>query len=511
MLAAYTEATEAGASVQDVTPLVVSYDEAVDEHGAAREVYRSMLESIRELGVPWLRHRQEALSHLARAQGVTFRVNGESEPQVFPTDPVPRIITAEDWTHLDAGGRQRARAPDAFLRDIYDRREIVRDGVLPKDVLDRAPGYRSIGRQHEGGVRAHISGLDIVSDGAGSWRVLEDNLRVPSGVGYTMSNRYLAHKLLGELPHEELLDTRVVPALLAKTLASDATGGGCERDEIVILSSGRADSAWPEHEGLARGMGIDVVAPADLRFRDGSMTRRVGGRDAPVRVAYLRIDEDMLLTSDDADGLPMRFGVVEALHRGTLSLANALGNGVDDDKAVYAYVPTMIDYYLGEKPILDQVPTLLCADREACDAVLGRLDELVTKPIDGYGGIGVVTGLDASEQQLVERRREIMSNPERYIAQEVIDLSTCPTFDGDGLRPHHVDLRVFVHLREQGGRLDAVTMSTALTRVGSAGNKIVNSSSGGGSEDTWILAPRYKRPTGSLRDESVHPEHEGVR
>lgn len=461
--------------------------------------------------MPWLRHRQEALSHLARAQGVTFRVNGESEPQVFPTDPVPRIITAEDWTHLDAGGRQRARAPDAFLRDIYDRREIVRDGVLPKDVLDRAPGYRSIGRQHEGGVRAHISGLDIVSDGAGSWRVLEDNLRVPSGVGYTMSNRYLAHKLLGELPHEELLDTRVVPALLAKTLASDATGGGCERDEIVILSSGRADSAWPEHEGLARGMGIDVVAPADLRFRDGSMTRRVGGRDAPVRVAYLRIDEDMLLTSDDADGLPMRFGVVEALHRGTLSLANALGNGVDDDKAVYAYVPTMIDYYLGEKPILDQVPTLLCADREACDAVLGRLDELVTKPIDGYGGIGVVTGLDASEQQLVERRREIMSNPERYIAQEVIDLSTCPTFDGDGLRPHHVDLRVFVHLREQGGRLDAVTMSTALTRVGSAGNKIVNSSSGGGSEDTWILAPRYKRPTGSLRDESVHPEHEGVR
>lgn len=465
------------------------YDEAL-EGGCPRPQYRGLLEAVEELGSSGLRARDQAVVQLSRADGITFKVTGRKEPQVFPLDLVPRVVTAEDWAHISAGGEQRARALDAFLRDVYDRREIVNDGVIPAELLDRAPGYRSTGRVPISSVRAHISGLDLVSSGPGRWQVLEDNLRVPSGVGYAMSNRYLVKKLLPELvPPCEVLDSRLVPGMLLETLCAAAPGGGAaDPSEVVVLSSGAGDSAWPEHTGLARGMGVQVVTPEQVWFQDGDLVRDLDGEVTPIRVAYVRMDEDMLLSSKDRDGQLLRGGLSDALLRGRLRIANALGNGVGDDKAVYAYVPQMVEYYLGEKPLMEQVPTFLCAERDQAESVLGRLDELVTKPIDGYGGMGVLIGPDASDEQLSRRRDEILANPERYVAQEVVDLSTHPTFDGTHLRPRHIDLRVFVHLRESGEKVEAVTMPAALTRVGPAGSKVVNSSAGGGSKDTWILA-----------------------
>lgn len=468
-------------------PTAGGYDEALEATGAPRAAYRRLLRTADELGTAGLRQREEAVVQLSRADGVTFRVAGRPEPQLFPLDLVPRIISAADWAHISAGAQQRTRALDAFLRDVYDRRTVVADGVLPEELLDRAPGYRSTGRLQRDGVRVHVCGLDLVTSAPGRWQVIEDNLRVPSGVGYAMSNRHLVRRLLPELPAPELLDPRGVPRLLGETLRSPG-GSQTDLDDVVLLSSGPQDSAWAEHLGLARGMDIQVVTPEDVWFEDGLLVRELRGRTQPIRVAYRRLDEDMLLSSTARDGSVLRPGIAEAIHRGTLTLANSLGNGVGDDKAVYAYVPAMIEYYLGEKPLLEQVPTYLCAERDQLEFVLERLDSLVTKPVDGYGGLGVLIGPDATDEQLEHRRAELLANPERFIAQEVIELSTHPTFDDTYLRPRHVDLRVFTHLREHDGTTSAVTMPAALTRVGPPGNKIVNSSAGGGSKDTWILA-----------------------
>ncbi len=483
------------------------YDEALSQ-GKPRPPYRDPIAALVALGAKGLRSRDQAVVQLERADGVTFKVTGRDEPQIFPLDLAPRIVTAKDWAHITAGCEQRAKALDLFLRDVYGPRSIVHDGIIPDEVLDRAPGYRSTGRVAPNTVRAHVSGLDLVSSGPGHWQVLEDNLRVPSGVGYAMSNRYLMRKLMPELAPPALLDSREVPGLLLETLAAAAPGGVADLEEIVLLSSGPSDSAWPEHAGLARGMGVQVVTPEQVWLEGGHLVRGVGERTVPIRVAYVRMDEDMLLSSTGRDGTVLRAGLTDAILRNRLRLANALGNGVADDKAIYCFVPQMVRYYLGEEPIMEQVPTWLCAERDQCEEVLSRLGDLVTKPIDGFGGMGVLIGPDASDEQVQQRRHEIMANPERYIAQEVVNLSTHPTFDGAYLRPRHVDLRVFVHLRERGATTEAITMPAALTRVGPPGNKIVNSSAGGGSKDTWILADdeQYPPPApgGSTREQGAN-------
>jgi carboxylate-amine ligase len=439
-----------------------------------------------------LRSREGSIEQEQRAENVTFRVSGQSRAQLFPLDLVPRVITADEWALLTTGLGQRARALNAFLRDIYSDQQILADGVIGQHTLDRAPGFRSTGRLTGGTVHVHVSGTDLVCDAEGHWLVLEDNLRVPSGVAYAVVSRRLMAKHLPELgPPDDVADVERAPEILLETLNAAAPPNATGDPSVVLLSTGWQDSAWFEHTFLADAMGVPLVQPTDLSVRDGRLLRHVGTSTRPVDVVYARIDEDMFLSSNGHDGAPLRTGLLEALTGGNVTIANALGNGVADDKAVYAYVPAMIDYYLGEKPVLSQVSTWVCAERDQRDYVLAHLAELVVKPIDGLGGSGVVIGPEAGEAELEKRRRELTLQPERFIAQKMVKLSTHPTFDGEGMYPHHVDLRAFVHLRPgPGASVSAHVAPAALTRVASRGSRIVNSSAGGGSKDTWILTGR---------------------
>lgn len=469
-----------------------TFDEAIDTQGHPRPDYRPILDTLARLGAPVLRSREADIEQDQRTDNITFRVSGQARAQVFPLDLVPRIIDAPKWEQLSLGLGQRAQALNHFLRDVYSTQSIVADGIIAAHVIDRASGYRSTGRLSTAPVRAHISGTDLVCDGAGQWLVLEDNLRVPSGVAYAMANRRMLDAHIPELSRSgDVADIEEVPAQLLDTLRAAAPAGVHGEPEVVLLSSGWEDSAWFEHTLLAKTMGIPVLTPSDLSVRDGELVRHSGPRGAvirPVHVAYTRMDEDMLLSSQGYDGALLRPGLLQAVHEGRLAIVNALGNGVGDDKAIYAYVPAMIEYYLGEKPILQQVPTWVCAEREQRDQVLERLAEMVVKPVDGSGGKGVIIGPEASPRVIAQCRTELLTHPERYIAQEVVGLSTHPTFDGDGLYPHHVDLRAFVHLRcGAGDSVTAHVMPAALTRVGPRGSRIVNSSAGGASKDTWIM------------------------
>jgi glutamate---cysteine ligase / carboxylate-amine ligase len=467
----------------------VSYDEAVDADGHPRQRYRTVLDTIARLGVAQLRFREGGIEQEQRADDITFRVAGQSRAQLFPVDLVPRMVAADEWAQLSVGLGQRARALDAFLRDIYSEQAIVGDGIIGVQALDRAPGFRSTGRLAGNTVRAHVSGTDLVCDRAGHWMVLEDNLRVPSGTGYAIVNHRLLTKHPPELqPLAAIEDVDRAAQMLLETLRAAAPPHAPDDPAVVLLSGGWEDSAWFEHTFLADEMGVALVQPSDLSVRDGKLLRHIGSDVQRVDVVYARMDEDMLLTSTGYDGTPLRPGMLGAITDGNLTVANALANGVADDKAIYAYVPAMIEYYLGEKPMLAQVPTWICGERAQRDFVLANLGDLVVKPIDGLGGSGVLIGPDASDAALEARRRELVTQPERFVAQELVALSTHPTFDGEGIYPHHVDLRAFVHLRAgTGGSVSAHVSPAALTRVASRGSRIVNSSYGGGSKNTWIL------------------------
>lgn len=483
---------EAAPHPEGLPPSAPQHDEAIDAAGHARPRYQPILAAMERLGSSSLRHRESRIEDLQRADGVTFNVTGQEGTRVLPLDVVPRVVEASDWEHITAGAVQRSIALDAFLRDVYGQQQIVGDGVLPEEILDRAPGFRSTGMIAGRRVRAHINGLDLVRDGNGRWCVIEDNLRIPSGVAYAIWNRGLIKRFLPEIDvPENLLDVDLVPAMLRDTLIAAAPSRAGDDPALAVLTEGVDNSAYSEHRLLADRMGVYLVTPDQLSVDDAQVYLHGSRGRVALHVLYARMDEDMLLSSAGHDGQPLRAGVTEALHRGTLSIANAFGNGVGDDKAVYAYVPAMIEYYLGEKPILANVPTFVCAERDQRDHVLAKLDSLVTKPIDGYGGSGVLIGPDATDAEIAARREELERHPEQFIAQEVVQLSTHPTFDGSVFRPHHIDLRTFVHLRDRGrGRHpQAVVMPAALTRVGAAGSKIVNSSAGGGCKDTWILGP----------------------
>ncbi|WP_240963288.1 carboxylate--amine ligase/circularly permuted type 2 ATP-grasp protein [Antrihabitans stalactiti] len=464
------------------------FDEAIDHAGNPRPAYRELLAAIARLDVPALRERENNIEHEQRAEGIMFRVSGQDRAQVFPIDLVPRIISANEWSHIAHGVEQRVRALDAFLRDVYTEQAIVSDGVVPLQALDRASGFRSTGRLVGNALRAHVAGVDLVCDRAGNWLVLEDNLRVPSGVAYAIANRRLLCEHAPELASPaDVADLGHVAEMLRETLRAAAPLHSQDNPEVILLSAGWEDSAWYEHSFLADQMGIEVVRPSDLSVRDGKLFRHRNSEAIAVDVVYARMDEDMLLSTSDHSGAPLRQGIREALVSKKLSIVNALGNGIGDDKAIYPYVPDMIAYYLGEESVLEQVRTWICAERDQRDYVLDHLGDLVVKPVDGLGGRGVVIGPDASDAAIEERRRELLTQPERFVAQEMIALSTHPTFEGDGLYPHHVDLRAFVHLRPSTTGPVAHVVPAALTRVAARGTRIVNSASGGGSKDTWIM------------------------
>ncbi|MFB9695834.1 glutamate--cysteine ligase [Amorphoplanes digitatis] len=466
-----------------LTPYAASGDEAFPG-GDALPAYQGIVNVLSALGPAGLRRREDARDDEQRARGITFSVAGEAATRLFPFDLVPRIVPATDWRELQAGLIQRVRALDAFVNDVYGERAVVRDGVVPGWVIDGSPELRPSGALvHRPGVRAQVAGVDLVRDADGGWFVLEDNLRVPSGIGYAMQNRRLTESVLPELPHPDGLNgIEETPRLLLRTLIEAAGPAASDDPAVVVLSQGPDDSAWFEHRLLAEEMGVPLVRSTDLLVEDGRVRRIRNGRRYAVDVIYLRMGEDSLVHSPGADGMPLGPSLVAALHADTIVLANALGNGIGDDKAVYAYVSRLIGYYLGEKPLLADVPTHLCGIPEQRAEVLDRLDELVCKPVDGYGGDRIVIGPHASAEDLAAVRRQINAAPHRWVAQEVVALSTHPVFDGHQLAPRHVDLRAFVFTGDT-----SVVAPVALTRVAPADSMIVNSSRGGGSKDTWLL------------------------
>jgi len=468
-----------------------AWDEAIGEDGHPRPVYLEALSRMAELGTARLRGRQTAHEREALVAGMTFRVTGQERAQVFPVDVVPRILPADEWQTLARGIEQRERALDAFLRDVYGEQEFVRAGHLSPEALDRTPGYRPTNGRGMAAdrVRAHICGVDLVCTDGGRWVVLEDNLRMPSGAAFCDSIRGLTRTVLGDvLSAYDLHDPEEAFPMIRETLLAAAPPAAGDDVRLGVLSTGPDDSGWYEHGLIAERTGAALVTPERLAVVDGRLHHRDDSGEHPLDVVYARIDEEMLLSSTGYDGRVLREPLVEAITAGRLTLANAMGNGVADDKAIYASVPEMIRFFLGEEPMVDQVPTFLCADREQRDHVLEHLDTMVVKPIDGYGGQGITIGPECTEEELEVRREELLGGPERFIAQDIVRLSTLPTFDGTDMQRRHVDLRAFVHVRAAaGGGTTAHAVPTGLTRVAPAGSMIVNSSRGGSGKDTWIL------------------------
>ena len=461
-----------------------AYDEALSSDGHARPSHAHVLQALSKLSPEQLAARALSLEQRTREAGVLFRPTDAKHARAFPIDIVPRVLTGEEWSRLEGGTAQRARALDAFLQDVYGPAAIVKEGILPSWLVDSAPGRRDAGLAPPSGARrTQVSGFDIVRDADGRWLVLEDNVRVPSGVAYAMQSRRLLQAAFPEFAGgPALLDVELAPSMLRTTLEqSRPPRSGDGAPSLLLLSEGSNDSAAFEHRMLAEAMDIALAVPADLLVESDVLYQVTAGERRKIDVVYLRMD-DTLFQRRGKDGRIIGPELLRAVRAGNLALANALGNGIADDKAIYDYVPKFIEFYLGEHPLLEQVRTFHCADPDQRQHVLAHLDELVVKPVDGYGGLGVVVGPRASDQELAEARDLISLQPSRWIAQETVSLSTHPTFSDGHFEPRHVDLRVFVYYGAT-----PLVVPAALTRVAAAGSLIVNSSRGGGAKDTWLL------------------------
>jgi carboxylate-amine ligase len=465
------------------------FDEAVSPGGTVLPHYGWMFRVLDRLGPRGMVAAQTALRTEQKARGVTFRV-GDGEPdRLFPLDLIPRIIPGEDWVRLAAGLEQRVRALEAFLHDVYRERRIIVDDVVPDAVVSGAPGRSRAGRLAPAdAVRIAVAGIDLVRDRADHWLALEDNLRVPSGIGYAVMSRRLIRSVLPNLePPAGVVGVEDVPRALHAALLSATAEDEPGADEVAVLSAGSSDAAYFEHCLLAEHMGVSVVTPRELQVTDdGVYLVGLGGRRR-LAALYRRLDEKELLTATGADHRRIGRALSGAVAKGRVALLNALGNGVADDKLIYAYVPQMIDYYLGEKPLLHNVPTYPCVDPQRRAEVLDRLAELVLKPVDGYGGKGIVIGPDATRAELADLAAAVRADPASWVAQDLVQLSTHPTFANGRLEPRAVDLRAFALQSRRGDAKHIQVLPAALTRVAPAGSLIVNSSRGGGAKDTWVL------------------------
>jgi len=477
-------------------------DEAVAADGTLRLSFQPVAGALEQLGAAGLAAVEDAVARERRRNGVVFGsyVDGRLEERSFPLCPVPRVLPAADWAHVARGVEQRHRALNAFLADVYraggrrrtdsDRQpEIVRAGVVPEWIVTASPGHRpaAVGWADAAQQRITVSGLDLLRGPAG-WVVLEDNLRVPSGIGYAISNRASGRAALPGLYADAeaagLVDPAEAVALLRAAL-TDAAPPACDGvPRLGLLTDGRDNTAWFEHRLLAEAMGVPIVTPDVLwPTPSGGVAVQVDGERVPVDVLYRRFDEADLAGHLTPTGIPVDVLLGEAVRLGKLAVANVPGNGVADDKATYRYVPEMIEFYLGEQPVLATVPTWLLAEEADLAAVRDRLDELVVKPVDGYGGQGVVFGAHCSVAELAELQAEVLATPHRFVAQEPVDFSTVPTVIDGLVVPRRADLRVFAVAGTTTRALPA-----PLTRVAlGEGSLLVNSSQGGGSKDTWIL------------------------
>lgn len=462
------------------------FDEMFEADGSVRPVYGPLVDAAGRLDDAELLERSEFLGRNYLDQGVTFDFGGEEAP--FPLDLIPRVIRAEDWDPVEVGVQQRVKALEAFLDDVYTSGALFDDGVMPRDVVTTSHHFhRAVhGLEPPGGVRVHVAGIDLIRDPEGTFRVLEDNVRVPSGVSYVITNRRAMTAALPEATDAyRIRGVQSYATHLRAALAASAPSG-VEDPTIVVMTPGVHNSAYFEHALLARLMGVELVEGRDLVCRNGRVLMRSTRGLQRVDVIYRRVDDDFL---DPAvfrtDSLLGVAGLINAARSGHVTLANAVGNGVADDKLVYTYVPELIRYYLGEEPVLPSVDTWRLGEPEHREEVMDRLDELVLKPVDGSGGKGIVIGPAASRDELDALRTKILEHPRSWIAQPVVQLSTVPTIRDGRPAPRHVDLRPFA----VNDGSDVWVLPGGLTRVAlPEGRLIVNSSQGGGSKDTWVLA-----------------------
>jgi uncharacterized circularly permuted ATP-grasp superfamily protein len=470
-----------------------AYDEWIEPSGAPRPAVRKIVEAIGAFGTEDVAHSQSLAERALLNQGVTFSVYSDQRgtEKIFPYCVLPRVVSATDWEALERGISQRVRALSMFLDDVYgdgkilDEKPILREMVLgAKHYLPIVKGIKPIG-----GVRIHIAGIDLIRDGEGKFRVLEDNLRTPSGVSYVLENRLISKRVFPRIVEDARIQrVDIYPARLAETLRA-VSPEKTDRSTCVVLTPGPYNSAYFEHTFLARTMGLELVVPADLFVEGDEVFVRTTRGPRRVHVIYRRIDEAYLdpevFRPDSMLGVP---GLFRAYKAGKVALANALGNGVADDKAVYPFVPEIIRHYLSEEPLVEQVPTYVCAKDEDRKYVLAHLEELVVKAVDEAGGYGMLMGPTSTAEERDEFRRRIEAEPRKYIAQPRIELSTCPTWDpvAKEIVARRVDFRPYILTGPSGPWV----LPGGLTRVAlREGSYIVTSSQGGGSKDTWVQKP----------------------
>jgi uncharacterized circularly permuted ATP-grasp superfamily protein len=474
-------------SLKLIAPGKGVFDEMLeDEAVLARPHYRAYAEWLAAATAESMAAKRAQADLIFRRIGITFSVYGDESgtERLIPSDVVPRIITGTEWARLRRGLVQRVTAINRFLADIYHGQEILKAGLIPEDQILANDQFAvaMIGTRVPRDVYAHIVGVDIVRHGDGSYYVLEDNLRVPSGVSYMLSNRKMMMRLFPDLFRRyRVRPVEHYPAMLLQTLRSAAL---VDNPVVVLLTPGRFNSAYFEHTFLAQQMGIELVEGQDLFVKDGYVYMRTTSGPQRVDVIYRRVDDTFLdplaFRPDSMLGVP---GLMAAYRLGNVVIANAVGTGVADDKSIYPYVPEMVRFYLGEEPILNNVPTWQCRREEDLAHVLAHLPELVVKEVHGAGGYGMLVGPTASRQEIENFRAVLLANPGNYIAQPTLALSSCPTFVDEGVAPRHIDLRPFVLVGREVNIVPGGLTRVALRR----GSLVVNSSQGGGTKDTWVI------------------------
>lgn len=472
-----------------------NFDEAFlprhSDHVLAREHYREIIAAFANYGSKEFQRRRALIDLSFRNQGITFTVYNDAlgTERTFPFDPMPRVIPAAEWEWLERGLVQRVRALNLFLEDIYHEQEIIRDGVVPPALVLNNPNFRpemqGVRLPHQ--AYTHVVGCDLVRDAQGRYLVLEDNMRCPSGVSYMLTSRIAMRRSFPRLMAEQLVrPVQDYPLALLACLYSLSPRDVSE-PTVVLLTPGQYNSAYFEHAFLAQQMGIELVEGRDLYIDDGRVWMRTTRGRQQVDVIYRRVDDDFLdplaFRPDSLLGVP---GLLQVYREGRVALANAVGTGVADDKAIYAYVPAMIRYYLSEDALLPNVTTYLASDPEGLALIMEKSEELVIKEVGGSGGYGMLVGSQASDEERQQYLRNVAAYPHNYIAQPIIQLSTHPTYyhDSGRFEPCHVDLRPYILLGE-----NIQVIPGGLTRVAlKRGSLVVNSSQGGGSKDTWVLA-----------------------
>jgi uncharacterized circularly permuted ATP-grasp superfamily protein len=473
-----------------------AFDEMLTATKDVREQYRVYERWLARQPREAMQARREEAEMIFRRVGITFAVygakdeDGSGTERLIPFDLIPRIIPKHEWTTMEAGLRQRVTALNRFIHDVYHGQDILKAGIVPTEQVLKNAQFRPemMGVEVPCNVYSHIAGIDIVragnADGSGDYYVLEDNLRVPSGVSYMLEDRKMMMRLFPELFSGNRIEPVAhYPDLLLETLRAVAPASMNE-PAVVVLTPGMYNSAYFEHAFLAQQMGVELVEGQDLFVRDGFVFMRTTQGPKRVDVIYRRVDDDFLdpkaFRPDSTLGCA---GLLDVYRAGNISLCNAVGTGIADDKSIYPYVPKMIEFYLGEKPILNNVPTYLCREADDLSYVLAHMGELVVKEVHGAGGYGMLVGPAATQAEIAEFSQVVRANPSNYIAQPTLALSSCPTFVDSGIAPRHIDLRPFVL---SGTSVQMVP--GGLTRVAlKEGSLVVNSSQGGGTKDTWVL------------------------